>query len=114
MVPHLIVPGLPTPRRECCLNDDMNSSAAHTHLSIAIECVNPRLCPVGQRSRVSVSAVVQVDAGIGVITGKHVANAATSRGAWVLILPLFESYREGIYAILECSPGLSVRGTGTV
>src|SRR5262249_49362001 len=93
MIPHLIVARLPAPRRERGFRDTMDTGTAHTGLGIAVERVNPDLRPVGHRSSLRIAAMVEIDTGIGISTGEHIAQTAAAIGARVFLLPLLKGDR---------------------
>ena len=84
------------------------------HFGIAGEGIDMRLRPGFDRARHRVHTVVKVDPGIGILVGKHIAEAATTVRLWTFLLPPFESDRQGRHAVGERAPGGGLGGTGLV
>src|SRR4029453_15906719 len=102
---HLHVALFTTVWWQSALNPDVEPCAARRRLGEAGDGVNVGLRPGGNRAGVRIAAMVEIDAGIGVVVRKNVAQASATVGARVVVGPLFERDRQGVNALLESTPG---------
>src|SRR5712691_12437111 len=95
---HFDVAFFPASRGQSALDEDMQTCAAWAQLGVAGQGVNMGLRPGRECSRGRVNAVVEVDAGVGVIRCKDKPDPSPTVRDRVFLLPFFQGERESGYA----------------
>src|SRR6266568_2901753 len=87
------------------LYQNMYAGAAGRHFGVRVEVINDGLRPVLNGAALRIPAMIEVNAGVGVLRREDKANPATTVGIFIRVLPQAQGSGETLSTLHEGTPG---------